>query len=90
MSNMFSYKRAYSDLIKEDNEGEGSTEISENDSYELIFSSNLASEFTRTVNEFTNVCAKMVQNKNVNKELADKFSDLYSKIKNLTDAAKNS
>lgn len=86
MSNMLSYKNAYKEII-----GEADEEDSlENFSYELIFSSNLAAEFTRTVNEFTSICAKMVQNKNVKKELADKFDDLYSKIKNLVDAAKNS
>lgn len=86
MSNMLSYKNAYKEIIGEANDEDSL----ENSSYELIFSSNLAAEFTRTVNEFTSICAKMVQNKNVNKELADKFDDLYSKIKNLVDAAKNS
>ena len=85
MSNMFTYKNVYNELLMEAN-----NETSENGSYELIFSSNLAAEFTRTVNEFTSICAKMVQQKNINKDLADKFDDLYSKIKNLVDAAKNS
>lgn len=75
------FKDAYSNIIKED---------SENKEYELIFSTNLASEFTHTVNEFTGICAKMVQAKNVSKDVADKFDDLYSKIKNLVEAAKNS
>lgn len=83
MSSMMSFNNAYSKVINEDSDVD-------NDSYELVFSSNLASEFTHTVNEFTGVCAKMVQQKNINKDLADKFDDLYSKIKNLVDAAKNS
>lgn len=85
MSNMFTFRNIYNEIITENDENK-----SDNESYELIFSSNLAAEFTRTVNEFTSICAKMVQNKNIDKELADKFDDLYSKIKNLVDAAKNS
>lgn len=84
MSQMFTYKTIYEEIMAEDNEK------SNNSSYELIFSSNLAAEFTRTVNEFTSICAKMVQEKNINKDLADKFDETYSKIKNLVDAAKNS
>lgn len=86
MGNMFTYKNVYNEILMEANEENSS----ENASYELTFSSNLAAEFTRTVNEFTSVCAKMVQKKNIDKDLADKFDDLYSKIKNLVDAAKNS
>jgi len=84
MSQMFTYKTIYEEIMAEDNEK------TDNSSYELIFSSNLAAEFTRTVNEFTSICAKMVQEKNINKDLADKFDETYSKIKNLVDAAKNS
>ena len=83
MSNFQSYKDAYLDVITEDDENT-SPDI------ELKFSPNLASEFTRTVNEFTTICAKMVKQKNISKDLADKFNDLHSKIKNLVDAAKNS
>ena len=86
MSNMMTYKNIYNKIISEDD----SKNSSDNSSYELVFSSNLASEFTRTINEFTNICAKMVQEKNINKDLADKFDEIYSKIKNLFDAAKNS
>lgn len=82
MGNMMALKNAYKDVLI--------NEESKNDSYELTFSSNLASEFTHTVNEFTNVCAKIVQERNVNKDLADKFDELHSKIKHLIDAAKNS
>lgn len=79
---LYTLKEVYKDLITEDNIN--SSEI------ELKFSNNLASEFIRTVNEFTSVCAKMVKNRSVSKDLYKKFDDLNSKIKNLTDAAKNS
>ena len=85
MSNMLTYNTIYEEILSEAEET-----TKDNSSYELIFSSNLASEFTRTVNEFTSICAKMVQEKNINKELAEKFDESYSKIKNLVDAAKNS
>lgn len=79
---LYTLKEVYKDLITEDNID--SSEI------ELKFSNNLASEFIRTVNEFTSVCAKMVKDRSVSKDLYKKFDDLNSKIKNLTDAAKNS
>ena len=83
MGLMMSFKDAYSEVLNED-------AAAKNDAYELTFSSNLASEFTHTINEFTGICAKMVQKRNITKDLADKFDELYSKIKNLVDAAKNS
>lgn len=79
---LYTLKEAYKDLIAE--EQIDSSEI------ELRFSNNLASEFIRTVNEFTSICAKMVKNRTVSKDLYKKFDDLSSKIKNLTDAARNS
>lgn len=79
---LYTLKEVYKDLITEDNIN--SSEI------ELKFSNNLASEFIRTVNEFTSVCAKMVKDRSVSKDLYKKFDDLNSKIKNLTDAARNS
>lgn len=79
---LYTLKEVYRDLITEDNID--SSEI------ELKFSNNLASEFIRTVNEFTSVCAKMVKDRSVSKDLYKKFDDLNSKIKNLTDAARNS
>ena len=79
---LYTLKEVYKDIISE--EQIDSSEI------ELKFSNNLASEFIRTVNEFTSVCAKMVKNRSVSKDLYKKFEDLSSKIKNLTDAAKNS
>ena len=79
---LYTLKEVYKDLITEDNID--SSEI------ELKFSNNLASEFIRTVNEFTSVCAKRVKDRSVSKDLYKKFDDLNSKIKNLTDAARNS
>jgi predicted phage-related endonuclease len=79
---LYTLKEVYKDIITED-------QVDSSD-IELKFSNNLASEFIRTVNEFTSVCAKMVKNRSVSKDLYKKFDDLSSKIKNLTDAAKNS
>ena len=79
---MHEINEAYSDLLYEES-------IPESD-IELKFSNNLASEFIRTVNEFTSVCAKMVKNRSVSKDLYQKYDDLSSKIKNLVEAAKNS
>ena len=53
----------------------------------MKFSVDLATEFSNTVNEFTTVCAKMVEKRIIDKTTSDKFYDLYSKIKNLADAA---
>ena len=55
--------------------------------YEMKFSIDLATEFSNTINEFTSVCSKIVEKRNIDKETSDKFYDLYSKIKNLADAA---
>jgi hypothetical protein len=79
---MHEINEAYSNLLYEES-------IPESD-IELKFSNNLASEFIRTVNEFTSVCAKMVKNRSVSKNLYQKYDDLSSKIKNLVEAAKNS
>lgn len=79
---LYKLNEVYKDIITED-------QVDSSD-IELKFSNNLASEFIRTVNEFTSVCAKMVKNRSVSKDLYKKFDDLNSKIKNLTDAAKNS
>jgi type I site-specific restriction-modification system R (restriction) subunit len=54
---------------------------------EMKFSVDLATEFSNTVNQFTSVCAKIVETRVINKETSDKFYDLYSKIKCLADAA---
>jgi hypothetical protein len=79
---MHEINEAYGELLYEES-------LPESD-IELKFTNNLANEFIRTVNEFTSVCAKMVKNRSVSKDLYKKFDDLNSKIKNLTDAAKNS
>jgi hypothetical protein len=62
------------------------TEVSSEDA-ELKFSIDLATEFSNTINEFTNICAKIVEKRIIDKELADRFYDSYAKIKNLADAA---
>jgi hypothetical protein len=62
------------------------TEISAEEA-DMKFSVDLATEFSNTINEFTNICAKMVEKRIINKEMSDRFYDLYSKIKNLADAA---
>lgn len=77
---------AYKMVIGED---ENESSVDRND-IELRFSNYLASEFANTVNEFTQVCSVMVQKKTVDKDTFGRFSDLLTKIKNLSDAAKNS
>lgn len=79
---MYEINEAYNDLLYE--ESIPANEI------ELKFSNNLASEFIKTVNEFTSVCAKMVRQRSVSKKLYQKYDDLNSKLKNLVEAAKNS
>jgi hypothetical protein len=79
---MHEINEAYGELLYEESLPE--TDI------ELKFTNNLANEFIRTVNEFTSVCAKMVKNRSVSKNLYQKYDDLSSKIKNLVEAAKNS
>lgn len=79
---MYEINEAYGELLYEDS-------LPGSD-IELKFTNNLANEFIRTVNEFTSVCAKMVKNRSVSKNLYQKYDDLSSKIKNLVDAAKNS
>lgn len=54
---------------------------------EMKFSVDLATEFSNTINQFTNVCAQIVKTRVIDKETSDKFYDLYGKIKNLADAA---
>jgi hypothetical protein len=79
---MYEINEAYGELLYEES-------LPESD-IELKFTNNLANEFIRTVNEFTSVCAKMVKNRSVSKNLYQKYDDLSSKIKNLVEAAKNS
>lgn len=63
---------------------ENSTKTTEAD---MKFSVDLATEFSNTINEFTTICAKIVETRVINKELSDKFYEIYGKIKNLADAA---
>ena len=77
---------AYQMIISE----EGNESSVDRSDVELRFSNHLASEFANTINAFTQVCASMVQTKTVDKDTYNKFADLLTKIKNLSDAAKNS
>lgn len=54
---------------------------------DMKFSVDLATEFSNTVNQFTSICAKIVETRTIDKDTSDKFYDLYSKIKCLADAA---
>ena len=78
---LYTLKEVYKDIITED-------QVDSSD-IELKFSNNLASEFIRTVNEFTSVCAKMVMNRSVSKDLYKKIDDLNSKIKSFQFLKKN-
>lgn len=91
------YVKCLGGIISE--EGEETEEVVEQETDEIeetvtskeidmIFSAELATEFSKTINEFTTVCAKMVKIRQIDKDTADKFSGLYSKIKSLADAAK--
>lgn len=78
---MLSYVNAYSDIVNED------SKVNKNN-VKMEFTNNIAAEFTNTMNEFTSVCAKMVEARVVDKELYDKFDNLMSKLKNLVDSVK--
>ena len=58
-----------------------------NNGVDMKFSVDLATEFSNTINEFTTICAQIVEKRVINKELSDRFYDIYAKIKNLADAA---
>lgn len=60
------------------------------DEIKMKFSLDLISEFTRTVNEFTSICSKMVKAKEADKQTSDTFWDCYRKIKSLIEAAEKS
>ena len=81
MSNMCSYFREYNKIINEEDS------LVKKD-IKLIFSNNLADEFTQTMNDFTAVAAKMVNVLNVDQDLFNQFKNLQDKIKNLIEAAK--
>lgn len=80
MSNMCSYFREYNKIINEEDS------LVKKD-IKLIFSNNLADEFTQTMNDFTAVAAKMVNVLNVDQDLFNQFKNLQDKIKNLIEAA---
>lgn len=54
---------------------------------DLIFSTELATELSHTVNEFTSICAQIVEKRVASEKTKDKFDELYGKIKSLVDAA---
>lgn len=53
----------------------------------LKFSNDLAQEFASTINQFTDVCAKVVQTKAVTEQEYDKLKHIYEKIEDLLNAA---
>ena len=57
---------------------------------ELNFSVELATEFSNTVNQFTKLCADVVQNRSVKKNISDDLDKLMGKIKNIVQAAEKS
>lgn len=57
---------------------------------QLIFSAQLATQFSNTINQFTTICAKIIQKRTVGQKTKDKFDELYGKIKSLVDAAAKS
>ena len=72
----------------EDIEETEETEINDNSDLVLVFSADLLSEFNRTVNEFTDICAQISESQGGTKEVKQQFTNLYKKIKDLVDAAK--
>lgn len=57
---------------------------------ELNFSVELATEFSNTVNQFTKLCADVVKNRSVKKNISDDLDKLMGKIKNIVQAAEKS
>lgn len=57
---------------------------------EMNFSIPLAQEFVQTVNQFTKLCAEIVQKRSVPKDSADKLDKYMRKIKNIVQAAEDS
>lgn len=57
---------------------------------EMNFSVPLAQEFVQTVNQFTKLCAEIVQKRSVPKDSADKLDKYMKKIKNIISAAEES
>ena len=95
MSNFMTLNRAYERLIHEQNgagapKGGEREEAVEREDIEMRLSSNLAVELTETLNAFTAVCAKVVKSGYATSDTLDRLEGLYSKIKDLISAGKNS
>lgn len=84
----------YEKLIHEQNEPEKETaskeETIEKADVEMRLSNNLAVELTETLNSFTAICAKVVKRKYATSDTLDRLENLFSKIKDLISAGKNS
>ena len=94
MSNFMTLNNTYEKLINEQNEPEKKEEPKEAEiekaDVEMRLSNNLAVELTETLNSFTAICAKVVKRKYATADTLDKLENLYSKIKDLISAGKNS
>lgn len=65
-------------------------DFGEENTVELNFSVELATEFSNTVNQFTKLCADVVKNRSVKKNISDDLDKLMGKIKNIVQAAEKS
>ena len=95
MSNFMTLNNAYERLINEQNTAESEPKAAEEETVEredieMRLSTNLATELTETLNSFTAVCAKVVKRKYATSDTLDRLENLYSKIKDLLSAGKNS
>jgi len=94
MSNFMTLNNTYEKLIHEQNEPGKETaskeETIEKSDVEMRLSNNLAVELTETLNSFTAICAKVVKRKYATSDTLDRLENLYSKIKDLISAGKNS
>lgn len=100
MSNFILLSRAYSKMINEQNEVEEQQnseespkekeETVEKEDVEMRLSENLAIELANTLNSFTAICDKVVKKKYATAETLDRLENIYSKIKDLISAGKNS
>lgn len=88
MSNFMTLNRTYSKILNEQNEPKEDT--IEKPEIEMRLSENLAIELTETLNSFTAICAKVVKRKYATADTLDRLENLYSKIKDLISAGKNS
>lgn len=94
MSNFMTLNNTYEKLIHEQNEpgkeAASKEETIEKSDVEMRLSNNLAVELTETLNSFTAICAKVVKRKYATSDTLDRLENLYSKIKDLISAGKNS